>query len=540
MPDQSWLLGNQKSRQCAEVRERIPGLESAPDEAVLLLRKYLDEPPWCFYDPAAFTQAKISLEASWNANAEAMVPGLNASRAEISRACLALDEENAYLRMTGGSSWPTDDFDRIVECRRIALRYFALVEGALSGFIFPFVQLSGGDVTGVQTVRQRCDFVRGRGLAAIADVLVPIVRNAVGHGSYEYADWRLVVTDVHGSDRQRRDLDAAAMFLLYDHLVDVCNALRAAFDLFFARHGTEIRSRSGLLPRQYVVGQLKESAALCDWHVTDALDDALDDAGTISQLLIGVTCTGRSPLAAVLGSARTVALAEKLIPGCGMYSVAVRNRDVFREIHAFWGRAIQALRECGNRDIVAYATSIDWRVSFDSSLDESGVTRTILSQIAEPEDAVPSHDSGQREVWIDGYHVYVMRAQPLAGSLGWSLCVEVIGSQNLTREWVRSHLDRLAGACEGMVPGIDGMCDDVPLRVYDRRLRLRDIDVEFPLRDAFVVVEMVAEPLRHALDGWTEEVVQNGWHVFWNDELDITTDDWLAHYDRPETDRVGR
>jgi hypothetical protein len=524
------------------VRERIPGLDRAPDEAVLLLRKYWDAEPWCFYDPVAFDEASTSLEKSWNANPDAVVSGLNASRSEISRASLALDEENRYLGMTGDQPWPTDEFDKIVECRAIVLRYFSLVERALSGYIFPFMQLSGENVAGVQTANQRCDFVRRRHLAAIADVLVPIVRNAVGHGSYEYADWRLVVTDVHGSAKKRRDLDATAIFLLYDHLVDVCNAAEAAFDLFFARHGAEIRSRDGLLPMRYVVAELRESAALCDWQVADVLDVRLTDPGQ-SQLLIGATCTGRNPLMTSLGSARTVAIAEELMPGYDMYRVAVRNGNGPRQIHGFRGSDLRGLRETGNADIAAYVASIDWELSFDPSLRESGVTWAVVSETAKSEDAMPSHDSSQRECQIDGYRVYIMRAQQSWVQLGWSLFVEVVGDRQLTRKWVRCHLNDLADACEGMAPGIRGTSDRVALSVYDRRLRLRDMDAPFPLRDAFVVGERVGEPSHRLLrffDGWTEEVVRDTWHVFWNEELDATIDDWLEYYDLPETDRAGR
>jgi hypothetical protein len=94
-----------------------------------------------------------------------------------------------------------------------------------------------------------------------------------------------------------------------------------------------------------------------------------------------------------------------------------------------------------------------------------------------------------------------------------------------------------------MAPGIRGTSDRVALSVYDRRLRLRDMDAPFPLRDAFVVGERVGEPSHRLLrffDGWTEEVVRDTWHVFWNEELDATIDDWLEYYDLPETDRAGR
>jgi hypothetical protein len=335
-------------------RERLlrlfPNLGSCAESPFLALRPYVRGCPERFFDRQVHALLMEWLNARDALQRKDLQQHLLAASQELSMAMLFLrqiNQEDWHDRpLTRGDDFQVASFiDNVLHPA-----YLRLSEGVLAPLIRPVAHFSRLDRKKSPDNMELFNLVEElqRGpLKRCVAAYNHTVRNGIGHGGITYLQ-----SDIRYRDKKGNvdTLDVWSVVRLVDDMVDTCNALAAAFKLFFV-----MSTDSGYAPpHELLVEELLEETRSPWWSISGCMESqVLGD----SQLLIYARPNSRDTIKVLWACVQTAALAAVLAPMYGRYFLSLRSVKGLPGWAAFDGKRLGEVRDSGAESVEDYAVS---------------------------------------------------------------------------------------------------------------------------------------------------------------------------------------
>lgn len=335
-------------------RERLlrlfPSLDSGTDSPFLALRPYVAGCPERFFDRQVHALLWDWLKARDASQRKELQQHLLVTSRELSMAMLFLrqiNQEDWHDRpLVKGDDYEVASFlDNVLHPA-----YLRLSEGVLGPLIRPLAHFSRLDrkksADGMDLFNL-VEELQGGPLERCVAAYNHTVRNGIGHGGITYLQ-----SDIRYRDKKGNvdTLDVWSVVRLVDDMVDACNALAAAFKLFFVTS-----AESGYAPpHELLVEELVEETRSPWWSIGGCMESqVLGD----SQLLIYARPQSRDKVKVLWASVQTAGLAATLAPEYDRYFLSLHGAKGLPGWAAFDGKRLREVRDSGAVSVEDYAVA---------------------------------------------------------------------------------------------------------------------------------------------------------------------------------------
>lgn len=334
---------------------RFPELSGPTTSDYAALSAYAEELPERFLNLAAKDKALAILRHDASDPNGLLSWFFRDHRAELDVAFRALAEVN---RLSGHDSpWP--GFDDLAQLTLVDQflnpSYLKLCEAVLGPFLLPIAMRERrlrGKKTSDIPLHQRVGEAANTPLGPYLTSFDRTVRNAIAHGRITYRQHEVIYRDRKAS----QSMSPNEMARIFDDLLDLCNALAAAYRCFFLLEQGFVTQHSLAPPLQMVLEEVCAQTASPSWAMGGALE--LDLPGSGTQLNLIVSSRFFDDVKTHYYCLITAATAERLLPGFSRYFLLVHRRAHPAGWAAFDGDQLRTLRLAGNTDLASIATAV--------------------------------------------------------------------------------------------------------------------------------------------------------------------------------------
>jgi len=333
------------------LQQLFPELESCMGAPFLALRPYVHGCPERFFDRSVHGLLMQWLKTRDAVQRQDLKRYLSGFSQEMSMAML-------FLRQINQEDWHDrplvkgDDYEvaSFID-NKLHPAYLRLSEGVLAPLIRPLAHFSRLDRKKSADGMELFNLVQELQGGALEPCVVAYnhtVRNGIGHGGITYLQ-----SDIRYRDKKGNvdTLDVWSVVRLVDDMVDTCNALAAAFKLFFV-----ISAESGYSPpHELLVEELVEETRSPWWSISGCMEaQVLED----SQLLIYARPESRDTMKVLWSCVQSAGLAATLAPKYDRYFLSLRSAKGLPGWASFDGRRLHEVRDAGVQSVEEYAVAL--------------------------------------------------------------------------------------------------------------------------------------------------------------------------------------
>jgi len=338
------------------LKERFSTICDCSHHNFLLLRKYINKIPYCFYSKEIYSKFSAWLNKRDQVDRSYLQNYLSANTPELNQAFLYLDEISKYSFHDNpikiGDLETIKFFDK-----ELHPSYLKLTEAVYSPFcklIAHFLRKDRNKAT--DDLSDLWPAVQEITKSSISEITAPynhLVRNAIAHGGITYLQFNIRYKDKKGNEEE---YDYTEILSSFDDLVDICNSLALSLSIFLLAN--QINGYS--LLQQVLLEELAEESRTPWWEITGC---APSEFSKLTQLIIFVKPNTNDMRKIQLSLFQSGILAERFAPGYDRYFFSIITKH-FPGCASFNGARLKELRISNNCNINDYISALNDKLIF--------------------------------------------------------------------------------------------------------------------------------------------------------------------------------
>ena len=331
------LLRDIHTHQITELLSAFPSLQSIKGSLSLSLWKYIERRPQRFFSHHAFAVYFDRLIELDKDDKQALLSFLCDQSLSINNAYRHADEV-CEANWHDQNIVVEDDYDLLVSIDQyLHPAYLRLTEAVFR----PLLRLPAhfsrlGRRKGVDNLdlHQILEELKSSKFETVLFPYDHLMRNGIAHGGVTYSTDLIHYEDKKGNGKALHIRDVVQKF---DDLLDICNALLAAFSVFIlTKNGQQYK-----LPTNLMMEELKTATKTPYWDVVGCLPSTQTDK---SQLIVHVRTNTMDSWKIHLSLFQTAIMVENLAPGYARYFFSFRSDKCWPGFAAFDGQKLAQLR----------------------------------------------------------------------------------------------------------------------------------------------------------------------------------------------------
>lgn len=265
------------NRFCNEkILENFPVLLNQPDAKFLSLNEYITQRPQKFYKNRVFKDYLNFLGKFKNKNPKFLAEMLHNVEYDLNIALKSLDDIN--YKKTHDNFIPDNNIETIqfIE-NNIHFNYLKLIEAVYHKFVLLIAlenRLVRNKPTEVLDVFNCVEEIQKTDFNYLTECYNNTIRNGIAHGGITYKESDTIYK---GKKGQPFKITTKEIIRKFDDLLDICNGLALALKVFIILNRDFFQSNNILIPKQFLIQELKAQSNAPRWKVVDCLESITMD-----------------------------------------------------------------------------------------------------------------------------------------------------------------------------------------------------------------------------------------------------------------------
>lgn len=344
-----------------KILDSFPILQTAVDDKFLSLKEYLLRRPQKFYNNQVYNDFLIYLNDFYSSNPDWLIKIYGDLEYELNNAIRSLNdinEENIHDIFV-----PNDNIEtiRFIE-NFIHFNYLRLIEAVYHKFILFIAYrnrlLRNKSVDGLD-IYNCVEEIKTTEFNYVTFCYNNTIRNGIAHGGITYKESNTIYKDKKNNQHEIRTNNIIRMF---DDLIDICNGFALAFKLFIILKRDFINSYNLIIPKQFLIQELKAQADAPKWKVVDCLENVILDGR--KQLNIFTENSLLHIEEVNYYAFRTAVIAEFFASGFDRYFFSLHSKYSLPGWAGFDGKILKREREKNCNDLKGYDGVLEEKLLF--------------------------------------------------------------------------------------------------------------------------------------------------------------------------------
>jgi len=334
-----------------KIIDNFPVLENAIDSKFLSLKEYVAERPQKFYNKQVFGDFLLFLNNLKKDNTNWLLDIYKEIEYELNIAIKSLDEINELKIHDIFVPDNNIEMIRFIE-KNIHFNYLKLIEAVYHKFIY-FIAYANR--------LQRKKPVDGLDIFNCVEEILKTpfhyatisyhntIRNGIAHGGITYKESDTIYK---GKKGKPYEISTKRIIRMFDDLLDICNGLCLAFKLFLILNRDFLIENNIIVPKQFLIQELKAQANAPKWKVVDCLENVVLD--NKKQLNIFTENSLLAYQEVNYYAFRTAVFAEYFANGFDRYFFSLKSKYSLLGWAAYDGEILRRVRLNNSNDLDDY------------------------------------------------------------------------------------------------------------------------------------------------------------------------------------------
>ena len=344
-----------------KILENFPVLLNASDAKFLSLKEYITDRPQKFYNKQVYKDYLNFVTKFKNENPKNLSEILHASEYELNIAIKSLNdinEEKNHDVFVPDNNIETIQF---IE-NNIHFNYLKLIEAVYHKFILLIAienrvqrnkPTEGLDIFNCVEEIQKTDF------QYITECYNNTIRNGIAHGGITYKESDTVYK---GKKGKAYEITTKEIIRKFDDLLDICNGLALALKVFIIINRDFFQSNNLLIPKQFLIQELKAQSNAPRWKVVDCLENVIMDNKKQLNIFTENSLLGLEEVNYY--AFRTAVIAEYFASGYDRYFFSLKSKYSLPGWAGFDGAILKRERKKNTDDLTGYTGVLEDNLLF--------------------------------------------------------------------------------------------------------------------------------------------------------------------------------